>query len=581
MPSLVIKKPVGPEQQLPLAADGYSIGRAADNDIVLDGTMISRRHARISRDGGSFVIADLSSHNGILINGQKVEKATLEDHDQIQIGNYMLIYSQADVMSTETGPVDTVTVEEDYEGVVAGLTSYGTLKPVQAPDPAALLKQMEKERRTLALLCELSRALSALFTLDSVSRKAIQILLETTKAERGAIFLLQPDQTLLPTTVCDRDGGGAGPDAAPVSISSTVSQRILTERKGIITADAAVDPRFAHGQSVVLRGLRSIACAPLVGQAGNLGILYLENNRSIGAFTHDDLELLCAVASQVGLSVENAKFYEELKSANEELERKVEERTAALRQTEMKLYQTEKMASLSRLVAGVAHEVNNPLGALKGNMEVMMVMSGRLATAEDRPERERKLLDQMVRMTQESVNACTRIITVMRSLKSFARLDESEFKMANINEGLAAAAKLLDPEMRRRVEVSLSLGELPAIPCYPALLNEAFMNLLTNSCQSIPQTGRVSVETRRDGEEVVVQIRDTGAGMSPEHLDRIFDAKFVTTQGGRVGAGLGLPIAFSVIQQHRGTIRVTSEIGEGSMYIVRLPVAFELPVAGG
>ena len=248
MPSLLIKKPMGRVDEQPLEKAEYSLGRAADCDIVLEGSMISRRHGTLRKQGDSFSIADTGSHNGILVNGDKIEQAVLlKDRDEVQIGNYTLVYYQSGLPTTQEFPTETVTVEEDYENVVAQLNTTvirRQARPQQEqPDEGALLRQMEKERRTLGLLCDLSRALSSLYSLDDVSRKAIEILLETTQAERGAIFMLEEDQSLRPTMVCDRDGGGAPP--GPVPLSSTVAQRILTERKGIITADAAVDPRFA------------------------------------------------------------------------------------------------------------------------------------------------------------------------------------------------------------------------------------------------------------------------------------------------------------------------------------------------
>ena len=574
MPRLIIRKPLGQTQEMPLVDPVYSMGRAADNQIVLEGSLISRKHGTLERDGDTFRLNDLSSHNGIFVNGEKVKEATLQDRDEIRISNYVLIYYQETAGPPITGVIETVTVEENYDDLVSQLTS-GSHPAVRAGDTSGagdLLQQMAKERRTLTLLCDLSRALSTVRSLQDVSQKALEILLETTHAERGAMFLLAGEPPVLhPATVCDRKDAKT---SGPVTISSTVAERILSERKGIITADAGEDPRFAHGQSVVMRGLRSIACAPLVGQAGNLGILYLENNRSVGAFTHDDLELLCAVASQVGLSVENARFYDALQHANQDLEMKVEERTAELRESEFKLFQVEKIASLSRLVAGVAHEINNPLGALKGNLELVMVMSGRLATAEVRTEKEVKMAEQLLRITQESVSACARIMGVMRSMRSFARLDEADFKLANINDGLTVAVQLLDPAARRRIEISLELGEVPAIPCYPALLNEAFMNLLLNACQAIKQAGRVLVSTRRESDHVVVRFQDTGSGIAPEHLPKIFDPGF-TTKGVGVGVGLGLAIAYSVIQEHRGSIQVDSRAGQGSTFTIQLPMRLE------
>ena len=549
---------------MPLVATRYSLGRAADNDIVLSGAGVSRHHGILRREGESFLISDLSSHNGVFVNGLKIEETALKDKDQIRIGHYLIVYDEA--AGRTVSSISEITVEEDYDQLLAELTSGVRNIPLRAGDRLPL---WEEERRRLGLLCDLSRALSTVHTLEEVAREAIQILLEVTKAERGAIFLLQEDESLLPALVSERSG--LDDTLGPVVLSSTVAKRILSERKGVITADAGIDPRFAHGESVVLHGLRSIACAPLVGKGGNLGILYLENNHTIGAFTQDDLKLLCAVASQIALSVENAKLFEALKRANEELEQQILERTAALRQTELKLYRSEKIASLSRLVAGVAHEINSPLGALKSSLELLTVMLGRLATTPGRAPDETKMLHHLVRITHECVSASTRIMGVVRALSSYSRLEESSFKVANINDGLSAVVKLLDPSIRRQVKVVLDLGDVPSIPCHPAMLNEAFMNMLVNACQAIPGEGQVVIETRQDGWDVVVSMRDTGGGIAKEHLDKIFDPGF-TTKGVGVGVGLGLALVYSVIQEHQGTIQVASEIDQGTTFTIRLPI---------
>lgn len=407
--------------------------------------------------------------------------------------------------------------------------------------------------------------------LGQVLQRAIESLLDTTQAERGTVYLLDEDGTTLrPAMVCTR--AGSGEISEPVAVSSTVAHRILTERKGIITAEAAEDSRFAPGAGVVSREVRSIACAPLVGQAGALGILYLEKSRSVGAFAVEDLGLLSVVGSQVGLALENARSLDALRQAYEELQRKVEHGAAELRNSERKRYQAEKMASLRRLVAGVAHQINNPLAALKSNMELATVIAGRLATSDSRPKNDAWLLQQLVRLGHESGSACARIVGVVRALRSFARLGEAEFKLATVNEGLSAAALLLDPSVQRRAEVVLNLGDVPAIPCCPALLNEAFMNLLLNACQAIEEKGQIFVETRREGDEVVISIRDTGMGIPREHRDQIFDPGF-TTRGVGVGVGLGLAIAWQVVQEHHGSIQVVSEPGHGAAFIVRLPIS--------
>ncbi len=566
MPRLLIKKAAGNPADVSLSEASYTLGRSPDNAIVLEGSGVSRHHAVLRREGEGFLIEDLGSHNGVFVNNVRVQQAALKDRDQIRISNHILIFDLTGRADALLSSAPTISIEEDYEQLVADLRSKAA--PATAPDETCF-RSTQKERQTLGLLYDLGRALSSVQSLDDVSRLAVQILLETTPAERGAVFLLEEDgKTLRPAMVCVRDGVDSR--LGPVALSSTVAQRILSERIGIITADAASDPRFAHGKSI--EGLRSIACAPLIGKAGNLGILYVENNHSVGAFANDDLKLLCAVASQVGLSVENARFFEALKQSNEELERLVKERTAALRQTELKLYRSEKMASLSRLVAGVTHEINNPLGALKGNLELLMALFGRLATTGNRSQDETNLLKHMLGIAHDSVSACARILGVVRSLSSFARLDQAAFKLASVNEGLSAAVQLLEPSARGRVEVIMNLGDVSLIPCYPALLNEAFMNMLNNACDAIKKTGQVFIDTRCEGGEVIVSIRDTGSGIPRELQDKIFDPGF-TTKGVGVGIGMGLAVAYSVIREHHGSIEVDSEVGRGSTFTIRLPVA--------
>src|SRR5213592_2519782 len=288
MPRLLIKKSAGNRAEVSLSEASYTLGRSPDNAIVLDGNGVSRHHAVLRREGEGFLIEDLGSYNGVFVNNVGVRQAALKDRDQIRIGNHILIFDLTGTAASLFSSASTITVEEDYERLVADLRSQAA--PETSPNA-------QKERQTLGLLYDLGRALSSVQSLDDVSRLALHILLETTPAERGAVFLLEEEGTLRPGMVCVRDGVDS--TLGPVVLSSTVAQRILSERIGIITVDAASDQRFAHGKSV--QGLRSIACAPLIGKAGNLGILYVENNRSVGAFANDDLKLLCAVASQVGL----------------------------------------------------------------------------------------------------------------------------------------------------------------------------------------------------------------------------------------------------------------------------------------
>lgn len=568
MTRLCIRQQNGQATDLDLTDDSYSIGRSAENDIVLEGGRVSRRHAKLQRAGDDYTVVDLGSHNGTFVNGLRLQQpAVLKPGDEIGVGPHVLIFEPPANAAAIRGPV-TVSLEKDYADLLSEATSFFPRVRLTGEDTRPP-EATQKEQRTLRLLFDLSNALSALYSVPEVSEKALDILLESTRAEQAAIFLLDESRSLRLATVRVRDApAGVRP---VVELSSTIADRILKERKGILTADAATDDRFAHGYSVVVRQLRSLACAPLLGKSGDLGILYLENNRSIGAFTREDLSLLCAVASQIGLAIENARFFDALKRTNEELEQIVEERTAALRETQVKLFQTEKMAALSRLVAGVAHEINNPLGALKSNLDLLVQMFDRVAANPDRRADQSVLFENLAGLGQTSLLACGRIASVVRSLTAFVRLDQAEFKPASLNDGIQTVLQLMGPSVRQGIRITTRLGDLPEIPCYPALLNQALMHLIENACQAIKQTGDVTIETSRQDNQVVLRIRDTGCGIPEEHLPRIFEPGF-TTKGVGVGVGMGLAVVQQVIREHHGTIDVESDAGKGCLVTIHLPL---------
>jgi signal transduction histidine kinase len=160
---------------------------------------------------------------------------------------------------------------------------------------------------------------------------------------------------------------------------------------------------------------------------------------------------------------------------------------------------------------------------------------------------------------------------IVRDLRNFARLDEADFKEVNLNENIDSTLSLLQHELRDRIQVVKELSELPLVPCYPNRLNQVFMNLLLNAIQSITGKGEIRIQTRVEGPQVRVAIADSGSGIKAENLEKIFDPGF-TTKGVGVGTGLGLSISARIIEDHRGTISVQSEVGKGTTFVVYLPL---------
>jgi len=260
--------------------------------------------------------------------------------------------------------------------------------------------------------------------------------------------------------------------------------------------------------------------------------------------------------------------------------RSLENKTRELQETQLQLIQSEKMAALGQLVAGVAHELNTPMGAIHSNTQSSRKALDRLMDAldngADRLSEHEATLEKLREMNVVNDTASRRIIEIVSNLRKFARLDESEWKQADLRDGLEETLALVEHQTRGRIQIVRSYGDVPLVGCYPGQLNQVFMNLLVNAIQAIEGEGRIDVECFREGDSVVVRVRDDGHGIREDAIPRIFDPGY-TTKGVGVGTGLGLSIAYRVASNHGGSLRVKSEVGKGSEFTLSIPIGLAPP----
>ena len=272
------------------------------------------------------------------------------------------------------------------------------------------------------------------------------------------------------------------------------------------------------------------------------------------------------------------------------LEDKVKERTQELENTLQQLKETqnqlilkEKMASLGKLVAGVAHEVNTPLGAASSTVDVSArgfnklseLVKNSQSLEELRDNKQfKKIFELMNKNHQVTATALERISKMVKSLKSFSGLDEAEFQRMNIHDGLDSTITLIQHEIKDGVSVVKEYGELPPIYCSPSEMNQVFMTLLINAIEAIENKGSVTIQTFADDINAYIKISDTGNGIPAEKLKSLFDFSF-STKSARVAVGMGLFNAYNFIRKHNGDITVESEVGKGSAFTVMLPIDFE------
>ncbi|MDZ4678655.1 MAG: ATP-binding protein [Oligoflexia bacterium] len=292
--------------------------------------------------------------------------------------------------------------------------------------------------------------------------------------------------------------------------------------------------------------------------------------------------------TEIGILIDSFnRMAKNISTARKELEQKVVELEAInveLKNTQTSLVHSAKMASLGQLVAGVAHELNNPIGFIYSNMshlrEYVEKLRTVLDTAEKNPEKLKKikadvefdfLIDDLPKLIASCEDGARRTRDIVLGLRNFSRLDEAQLKKVDLHEGLSNTLKLLTSELKNRIKLHEDYGKLPEVRCYVSQLNQVFMNILSNAAQAIEKDGEIWIKTWVEDKWAFVTIRDSGPGISKEDIDKIFDPFFTTKPVGR-GTGLGLSITYGIMQKHGGEITVESKKGWGTEFKIKIPI---------
>jgi two-component system NtrC family sensor kinase len=287
-------------------------------------------------------------------------------------------------------------------------------------------------------------------------------------------------------------------------------------------------------------------------------------------------------------------LFKDLEKKNTELETTYDE----LKESQRKIVQQEKMASIGQLAAGIAHEINNPVGFVMSNINSMGKYSERLsqfikiqseaverlskqegdtaAVLDDLHKKRRALkidyvANDFMKVVKESLEGTERVKRIVQDLKTFSHKDEDEHKPDDINEGIESTVNVVWNELKYKANVKKKYGKIPLTKCNLGQLNQVFMNLLINAVQSIEERGEISIKTERKDGDIVVAISDTGSGIPEDKISRIFEPFFTTKEVGK-GTGLGLSIAYDIVKKHNGEILVASEIGKGTTFTVTIPI---------
>jgi two-component system, NtrC family, sensor kinase len=549
----------GRKFELP-AHEPQLIGRSSEALPLTDKT-ISRRHAELTPDDGTWWVRDLNSQNGTYVNGIRLTARTqLQQGDQVRTGATLFLFGRAETQAESVRLMDPSEMDAAVEKTLASNEdSVVMVSPVPGAAAQDHLRIIYKLTTLIAQAPETGLGEQELLA------AVLELVFSVFKPERGFIVLGDGGYESEPRPVVVKHRTPPK-DKAPIHVSKTILQHVLRRAEGVLSTNAMGDPRFAAGDSVQRLHIHSALCSPIRHRERTYGAIYIDSTMANHTFTHAQLALMNAIGQHTGLALANAELYRA----------KV---------------QSERLAAIGETVASLSHSIKNILQGLRGGADLveMGIRKEDFGVSQGGWDILKRNLDRIVGLTT--------------NMLAFGRQGEIEIELTPIGPIVEDCAKLLEDQCRANsIALKLDLdAEMPPIPIDPDQMHQALMNLMLNAVQAVGagtvgtagtaeeggaarngggnggENGAVTVRTTfhaagSRGEHSLpvaeINIIDNGPGIGPDRIERIFEP-FHTTKGTR-GTGLGLAVTRRIVEEHRGQLRVESDEGIGSVFQIVL-----------